>query len=408
MRTRACCCRPGRENAHGLSYSWPVNRFLCIALLSTLLVGCGATKQLENGHLHYNETVKQSSDQEILLNIVRLRYLEPMEFLSVTAINSTISFTAELDVVAGGSSNDSGLGTEITATYSNSPTFSFVPQRGSDFSDRFTEPVDMQDLIAMTSAHRDTHTVFRLFVTWMNGLDNQEGLVDPGFIEVTRQLTDLQYKGTAIFGFREKQRLIAVPVSAADLTPALIIEAHKAGLDIRKQDDGNMLQFAVADAQAELSIDQSSPDRDSILSSLQIDPDMRQIPIVSQAEFRGKINGRQLAIRTRSLLHTLSFLSQGIQVPAKDIDSGVASFPWPHASVTPVPMKDIFQVQYSSNKPEDASIAVKHRDGWFYISNTDEVSKRTFLLVSEAFRFTLESNSDKGPTLTFPVGGGGN
>ena len=401
----------GLVNHMRASKQRPVGAFLQTAfmfMLAAMLVACGATKQLQNGHLHYNETVRRSSDEEILLNIVRLRYLEPMEFLSVTAINSTISFSAELDLTAGEAASNNTFTGEITATYSNSPTFSFVPQRGDDFSTRFINPVDLEDLIAMTSAHRDTHTVFRLFVTWMNGLDNQEGLVDPGFITVTREITNLQYQGTALFGFREMERAVAPPIPAAELTPALVIEAHKAGLDIREQDDGKMLQFAVADPQAMLNIDQDSPERSSILSNLQLDPDLSEIPIVSEAEFIGPIDRQHLAIRTRSLLHTLSFLSQGIEVPQKDIDSGVAAWPWPHSSVKPVPMGDIFQVRYSDKKPDNASLAVKHRKGWFYISNTDDVTKRTFLLVAEAFRFTLESNSDKGPTLTFPVGGGGN
>ena len=37
---------------------------------------------LEQGHLGYNEAVKTTADQELLLNIVRLRYLDTIEFLT--------------------------------------------------------------------------------------------------------------------------------------------------------------------------------------------------------------------------------------------------------------------------------------------------------------------------------------
>jgi hypothetical protein len=201
--------------------------------------------------------------------------------------------------------------------------------------------------------------------------------------------------------------VVSPPIAASDLTPALVIQAHQAGLEIRQQADGNAVEFAVKGKQALLNIDQDSPGRDSILSSLQLKPGLAKIPIVSQSEFKGNIDGYQLAIRTRSLLHTLSFLSQGIEVPPDDLASGEAAWPWPHASVKPVPMGDIFKVRQSPKKPENASLAVKFKDAWFYISDSDEVSKRTFLLISEAFRFTLESNVEQGPTLTFPVGGGG-
>jgi hypothetical protein len=54
--------------------------FLCAALaalLAGLAVGCVfGPRQLEKGHLAYNDAVRVAADDELLLNIVRLRYLD--------------------------------------------------------------------------------------------------------------------------------------------------------------------------------------------------------------------------------------------------------------------------------------------------------------------------------------------
>lgn len=389
----------------GLNRKLPIRHAL-IAFMTVVVSGCSVSQQLSDGHLAYNQAVRLASDKEILLNIVRLRYLEPIEFLAITSINSTVSFSASVDLTAGRASGANAVTGEATAGYSNSPTFSFVPQRGTDFSSRLAKPLDLESLIFMASSHRDVHTVFRLFVSWMNGLENQEGFVDSEFVDVTQKLTNLQFAGEALFGFIDQQRVVSPPIPAANLTPAQIIQAHNAGLTIQQKQDSDDLQLTINDRQAMLTIDRTSGACEEVIDGLKLNPQAGQVPIVLQAEFKAGLDAGQLAIRTRSLLHALTFLSQGIDVPPEDAQSGRASSPWPHPSVQPVPMDDLFHVRYSEEEPEDASIAVQFRDHWYYISATDVASRRTFLLISEAFRFSLESNSDDAPTLTFPVGAG--
>ena len=116
------------------------------------------------------------------------------------------------------------------------------------------------------------------------------------------------------------------------------------------------------------------------------------------------VDDQVLSVRTRSLLHSMAFLTQGIDVPGEHLSSGVASSVWPHPSVTPVTMDDIFRVRYSKDKPDGRGVSVQHRGYWFYIPDGDPTSKRTFFLLTEAFRFTLEHGPDEAPVLTLPVG----
>ena len=51
-------------------------------------------------HLAYNEAVQQSEQRELLLNLVRLRYLEAPEFLAISSISSQMQFDARASLGA--------------------------------------------------------------------------------------------------------------------------------------------------------------------------------------------------------------------------------------------------------------------------------------------------------------------
>ena len=71
---------------------------LCCVLLA-LLAGCTlGPRQIHKGRLQYNDAVQKSFREETLLNLVRLRYRETPEFLSVGGIAAQYTF----DGTAGG------------------------------------------------------------------------------------------------------------------------------------------------------------------------------------------------------------------------------------------------------------------------------------------------------------------
>jgi hypothetical protein len=69
-----------------------VSVVICIAALLTSCTSFGP-RELRQGHLAYNTAVKATMDEELLLNIVRLRYLDTLEFLEATSISAQSSFT---------------------------------------------------------------------------------------------------------------------------------------------------------------------------------------------------------------------------------------------------------------------------------------------------------------------------
>ena len=74
----------------------PVAAFLC-----ALLAGCASIgpEALQQNRLQYNEIVKTTSEEQLLLNIVRLRYTDTPSSLSVSTIAAQFERSQNLSIV---------------------------------------------------------------------------------------------------------------------------------------------------------------------------------------------------------------------------------------------------------------------------------------------------------------------
>ena len=116
------------------------------------------------------------------------------------------------------------------------------------------------------------------------------------------------------------------------------------------------------------------------------------------------LNGRGsggIGIITRSVYALADVLSAAIEVPEEDQRNGVtASYPAPGLTGNDL------RIRYSKGKPEHAAVAVKYRDGWFYIDETDHVTKRFFRLMGTLWSVAIAESAAKdsaAPVLTVPV-----
>ena len=69
----------------------------CVAVLG--LAGCRTLgpARLSGDRFNYNKSLARSSNEQLLLNIVRLRYSEPLHWLEVTSMLSQYSFEASVN-----------------------------------------------------------------------------------------------------------------------------------------------------------------------------------------------------------------------------------------------------------------------------------------------------------------------
>ena len=67
--------------------------------------------------------------------------------------------------------------------------------------------------------------------------------------------------------------------------------------------------------------------------------------------------------------------------------------------------RGFLDIRSSRDRPRTASIAIRYRGWWFYIDETDGVSKRNFVILETILNMQMsESAVQAAPVLTIPVG----
>ena len=377
------------------------------ALLTFLAVGCSVgPRQLEKGHIAYNAAVKAGKDDELLLNIVRLRYLDTIDFMATTSVSSQLEFSVSL-----GGQTGTDLG-EITSigrggvSYSTRPTFTFIPQRGLEFSKQLVEPVDLDTLTYLIAADWDMNLLFRLLVRAMNDLQNELGLPNPQFREAMTHLAVLQVNDELFVGFVEDTEEISDSIDAAQVSGNDLVEAARSGFEFRRQSPGGDFVLTASRPKPTLVINSQRKEAAAIVRLLGLKTDGRMVYELEEGTAINLMEPERdkILVRTRSLLGAIIYLSQGVKVPDEHIKQGLTPREWPPGNVG-IDITDLFQVRFSGTNP-NTDLAVQHRGYWFYIPDTDFASRYTFFTLSQLVRLGLsQTSAQEAPVLTLSVGG---
>ena len=133
------------------TYKWPTIIFLIF--LGVAITGCEilGPRALRAGRTDYNEAIRATEIEELLLNIVRLRFSDEPYFLQIASISST----AELAASLGGRStfNDIDENTiEGGLSYLERPTIIYQPLTGEKFVRQLLEPIDLNTIFLLRLA----------------------------------------------------------------------------------------------------------------------------------------------------------------------------------------------------------------------------------------------------------------
>lgn len=354
-------------------------RRLGLLVAAGLLAGCAnlGPDMVRAGRNDYNVTIQATNDEQLLLNLVRLRYRDTPMFLEVSSVathfelnagvNANRSFQTGPDVT--------GLGGQLG--YSEQPTVTYTPLQGEDFVQRMLSPVTAETLLLLYHSGWSIERVLRLAVQRLNGIENAPGASGPTPLQAPRYEAFLQVTGL----LRQLQT--------------------QGALDLGVVQEGDE-RFAA------LTIDPAAAAHDevhSLLRMLGLRPGQAYYRLAALTG-RGS-NNDSIGVSTRSLMGILFFLSQAVEVPGSDRDRGRvtvtlgadgAVFDW--LQVT----RNLFTVQTSIERPTNAAVAVDYRGAWFYIDDSDLDSKSTFSLLAQLFALQSGKTKGTGPVLTLPVG----
>jgi len=346
-----------------------------IPLLLIALMGCShfGPNTIRNSRTDYNIAIEQTSNEQLLLNLVRLRYRDTPFFMETASISTNFSFDggigATADIVPSAADN---YGLFSNLNYSENPTITYIPLQGEKFVKQMLTPLRLEILLLLYHSGWSIDRLMRITAQSINGIPNAPTASGPTpdtapeyehFNEISALIRSLQ-----------KSRSI---VLAADAEGGLVLnikpESHK------------------------------SSDVQTFLQALNLDGNTLSFPITSSLI----MDSKRISIIPRSLMASMFYLSQTVDVSQYDRDAGKVTitkyesgevFDWDNVA------HNLFNINTSSSYPKSPYVAVKYRDAWFYIDDADLSSKSTFSLLKQLLALQSGDVQFQVPVLTLPVG----
>jgi hypothetical protein len=359
---------------------------LLLVVLVCVTCGCQSTfgpRALQRTHPAYNEAITKSLREQLLLNLVRLRYRDSPSFLEIASVTASLSLSAsagaesEIDLGPGGNIVQPQAGIE----YSQSPTISYAPLRGEDFLKSVLSSISLEALLVMTQSGWSISRVFGICIERMNNLYNAPSASGPAPEDKPERYRRFA-RALSILRTLQREGLIEIGpnVGADGVSSELVIllEPHP---DYQSEISELQSLLGFSATQHQFAIDTNFLDR----------------------------SDDKLDVRVRSIMSVLFYLSQNVHVPDEHKVAGLVSvtraddggeFDWGDT-----PAGRHFAVHWSKEQPGAAFIAVPYRGFWFYIEDNDLQTKSSFLLVQQLFSLQAGQSKAVGPTLTIPVGG---
>lgn len=411
-----------------------LRQVLALAGLSILAflgacLGCGfGPRSLVQTRLQYNEAVKTTSEEQFLLNIVRLRYTDTPSSLAISNIADQQELASELQAIpfflAGAADGfRSQALPQASLSRASRPTLSYTPLDDEEYTRRLFTPISLNGAFYLSRTTWPIATVFRLYLENLNWVSNAETASGPTpkcapdyaqFLEGICALQELQDAQLVQLFIDQQEEILAGPFPDPPNASDLAIKAVEMELEVRKEPQGFCLIRKTN--QPMLAIDpmaKLNPAWDTFCRCFHVDPEVSTLKITTEElpPFSDP-NGPRLELldlETRSLLQALFFVSHGIDVPKEHIVAGKVpmtcnpdgtSFDWRQV------MDGLFHVHCvkSKRRPEEAYVAVRYEDYWYYIDHRDRDTKATFALLLEVSRLELQSYESEAPLLTIPLG----
>ncbi len=361
--------------------------FALLALPAIVLSGCATAgpHAVRQAHYLYNQALVQTADEQLLLNLVRLKYRDTPYFLEVTSLSAQyeLSGSASLGVTVADDAGDSaaaGAGVAI----SERPTVTYAPLQGAEFVTQLLSPISLETVMLLPQNGWSIERVLRTTVQSLNGVPNAPSASGPTpsfeprfrrFQDVARRLRRLQVAGEV----------------------SLVYDVAADGEQGAERPRYTLRFEPGADPD----------DVRAIREALQLPGDGSPGEHFFTARPHPRAGAGQLSLATRSLLGVLYYLSQGVDVPAADVEAGRVTrtltpagevFDW--GQVT----RNLFRVRVADEEPAGAFVRVRYRGHWFYVPDDDLESKTTFGLLTQLFSLQAGGAHGLAPTLTLGLG----
>ena len=387
------------------------------ALALVVVPGCASSVgpgKLVSTHTGYNDAVQLAQTREMLTNIVRLRFGDPLQFLGVTQINASFSVSA-------GASAGAAAGGGVPATgsvggnvgYSDSPTMTFTPRGDDQFIRDLLHPVDLFE--AITFANRGgvyDGPVFQLITSGINDAPDVPGPNGELYRARIQAMKELLLSDLAWFAAGKRYvPKSTVPIDMDKITSFDHVWATNNGylwIDAEPAigPDGSGKALMAFEYHTPLIVlrDQENPEAQEHLRTLGVVPGSREYELRAVNDQIALGRGPTfIFIGFRSLKEIMGIVSEYVEIPPELAASGVV--PPPRYGQTGGLALN-FRVRWSKEEPQGTPYKVSMYDYWFWIDLADHDSKALFESLNNIFYSQLGVGEAGGPILTLPLAPG--
>lgn len=344
-----------------------------LAMIGLPLGGClniGPNTIIED-RFKYNQAIRDSWEEQMLTNMVAIRYGESPVFLNVSSVIAQYGLQTSARLGAG--FNDSFTGDDTlqgsaTAIWSERPTITYTPIEGQDFAINLLTPIRPSELFALIEAGWNAERSLRLLLKTINGIS----AYDP----ISRTPNEDFFQILDAFKTLQDEEALGIRREADE-------EGVRTFLYLRKVAANEHIERALDVFERKLGLEQSGQD----------------VEVIFGPYFR---DGHTIAMQTMSVMDILSesaayilvpeaHVSEGRTRPNRVLDDDGASRP-------------LLRVYSSVDKPKDALVSVQSRGYWFYIDDRDIDSKKAFSFLMIIMQLTSAQQEDRGPAVTIGTG----
>lgn len=353
-----------------------------LLVLSTAITGCIplSSNIIVDGRFKYNEAIRDSWEEQMLFNIVSLRYGESTVFMDVDSLIT--QYGLETRATIGGGINTGDLGSNTVrgaggAIWTERPTITYAPLEGREFARSMLAPMNPAEIFALISAGWNAERSLRLIVKSVNGLSSSEAGSDdlqPDFLDLLQA-----------FKVMQDEEALGIRQEFADT-------GVKTYLYVRRGKDKPEIEGATDIFRRSLGLVLESPER-----AYEADVGIEVIfgPYLGRTD--------SISLQTYSVMDILVQTAGYIRAPEKHVAEGRTQENLAYESDDPRTRPPI-RILSSLEKPEAAVVKLENRGYWFYIDDRDIESKKSFSFLMILLQLQASHEAGKAPVVTIGTG----
>ncbi len=360
------------EHPRGLAQDW-----LCLlgSLLTTACLSSVGPGTIPRDRTDYGTSIARAGKEQLLTNLVKMRYADSPVFLEVSSIISQYSLEGQLS--AGGQfpgiTDRDSLSIGGSTRYADKPTITYAPLSGERFIKSLLTPIRPATLFSLVQAGWPIDTIFQTTVRAINGVYSRSRTLvlrrepDPEFLQLLAAMRRIQAAnalGFRIEGDRDGDQAMIV-FRNTRVTPEVEADARLVREILGLKADANELRLGFGTV-AETDLD--------------------------------------VVILSRSMMEMMSELAATIEVPEEHVSEQRVNPTNREQNEAEISLGPLMRIQSSSAHPSDDFVSVYYRDHWFWIDDRDFASKRAFSFLTIFFGLAQSGVVPTAPLVTISTG----